>query len=647
VRRIISALVAMLCLVALLPATAVNAAVTSQEWQWIVAARDKEGAGDVDGAIPYWTNLVTSLRSHDLEACGVYARKLGPALDDRGRLTEALAAYEAEIACWGQLSDPSYAEGMLPHVRRAEQLRPEIRAFVSRPTEGAPAGRLAKHEPAFGTLLGGTLDLDPAVAGDPARVAAAYGKPYAISLVYTQWNSLASHVATREIWAKSPTLQVSWEPTLGLTAVQDGKYMREFARDLKAFGRPVFLRFASEMNGSWTVWHGNPTLYREKFALVARIMREEAPNVAMVWSPNYVGDEDYNLYYPGDESVDWVGINGYTEAFFLGDLNASQKDADIFYQGRRTNPLDKFKAIYTQYSPRKPIMLSETGFGWANRSPNRDESAWAAQTLERFYGYLPLVYPRLKAVSYFNVDVVANPRVPTTSHYVLSGNRLMTDAYKRVTAADWYLGTPTASPSFWRPMEQATLTGMTQVAAYINLPNGVGRVAYLLDGVPKATANRLPWVAQVDLSGLTGAHTLTVVAYDKNGQEGYRRDYVFDSSVIRVRLNGRYLDFDQPPVSLDSRTLVPARAILEALGAEISWDAATETVTAVRNGSVLRLQIGNPVPTLDSRALKALDVPAKIIGGRTLVPVRFVSENYSMDVKWEQETQTVVISPKQ
>ncbi|HYF96356.1 MAG TPA: stalk domain-containing protein [Symbiobacteriaceae bacterium] len=645
-RRFLAALAALLSIAALFPAGA-RAAVTSQEWNWIVTARDKENAGDLEGAMALWMKLVDSLRSHDLEACGHYARKLGQALDERGRLTEAIAAYDAEIECWSQLSDPSFAEGMLPHVRRAEQLRPEIRAFVARPADGAPAVKLAKHEPAFGTLLGGALDLDPAVGGDPSRVAAAYGKPYAMSLVYVRWNDSARRVAGTAIWQKSPSLQVAWEPDEGLAAVQDGPYLRDFARELEAFGRPVFLRFGGEMNGAWTAWHGDPALYRQKFALVARIMREEAPNVAMVWSPNFVGDQDYNLYYPGDAYVDWVGINGYTDPYFRGDVNSLQKDADMFYQGKRANPVDKFRAIYNLYSPRKPIMIAETGFGWANRSPHRDEAAWAAEAMERFYGYLPLIFPRMKAVAYFNVDVRLRPQVPSASHYVLSGSDVLTETYRRVTADDWYLGSMGGARSFWRPMEQATLLGPTQVAAYVNLPAGVGRVAYLLDGVQKAAATRLPWAANLDLTGLTGPRTLTVVAYDKDGREGVRRNYSFDASAIRVKLNGRYIDFDQPPVILDNRTLVPARAILEALGAEIAWDGATETVTAVRGGSVLKLQIGNPVPTLDGKPLKALDVPARILGGRTLVPVRFVSENYHMDVKWEPETQTVVITPKQ
>jgi hypothetical protein len=647
VRRFLSAFITVLLALALVP-TGTSAAVSkAQEWQWRNAATAAVEAGDIEGAMEYWALLVDALRSTDPEGCGWFAKLLAPELDQRGRYHEAVAAYDAEIECWGQLSDPSYAESILPHQRRVEQIRPEIRAFVARPADGAPKVKLAKHEPAFGTLLGGALDLDLAVKGDPDRVAAAYGKPYALSLVYVSWNTMTSHVATKAIWEKSPALQVSWEPTEGMGAVfTDTAYIRKFAQELKSFGRPIFLRFASEMNGSWTAWHENPALYREAFAEAARIVRTEAPNVAMVWSPGYVGDEDYHLYYPGDEFVDWVGINGYTEAHFLGSLTSSQKDADIFYQGKRTNPLDKFRAIYNEYSPRKPIMIAETGFGWANRSPYKDESAWAAEAMERFYGYLPLVFPRMKAVVYFNVDVQAYPRVPSTSHYILSGNQLMADTYKRATASDWYLGTPGSSPTFWRPMEQATLMGPTQVAAYVNLPNGVSRVTYLLDGVQKTSANRLPWTANLDFSGLTGVHTLTVVAYDQTGAEGFRRDYAFDASAIKVKLNGRYIDFDQPPVSVGGRTLVPARAIMEALGAEIAWDGATQTLTATRNGSILKLQIGNVVPTKDGKPLPALEVPAQIIGGRTLVPVRFVSENYNMKVEWDQATSTVIITPK-
>ena len=648
-RRMIAWLLTAICLVGMAPVTAAaEPAVTAQEWRWMESATAREKAGDLAGAAEYWKLLVPSLQSHNFEACGNYAKKLGHYYDDRDMAAEALTYYDTQIECWGKLTaDPAFVEGLVPETHRAAQLRPVIQTFVSRPTAPEPRRPLAKHEPAFGTLLGGTVDQDTAIYSDLTKVAEVYGKPYAVTLVYVEWGHYPSEVAFKSVLEGSNSFQIAWEPSWGLDAVNDTPYVRSFARQLKALNRPVFLRFASEMNGRWSAWFGDPALYKAKWQLVTRIMREEAPNVAMVWSPSYVGDQPVADYYPGDEWVDWVGINAYSDAYPIGNPQLPQKDADILNQGKRSNPLDKFREIYDAYSARKPIMVSETGFGWANRAPYSDESAWASEALERFYGYLPLVFPRIKAVSYFNVDFTIKPNVPGHSHYVLSGNALMTQAYRRATAPDWYLSDAAATAgTFWRPMEQATLTGATQVASYVNLPYGVGRVEYLVDGQLKATARQIPWVADLDLSGLQGTHSVTVRAYDKQGRLGHERTYAFDASAIKVKLNGRYLDFDQPPVVVDGRTLVPARAILEALGAQLSWDAATQTVTAAKGSSVLKLQIGNPVPTKDGRPLKALDVPAKLIGGRTLIPARFVAENFDMVVTWDEPAQTVVIESK-
>ncbi|HEY3366038.1 MAG TPA: stalk domain-containing protein [Symbiobacteriaceae bacterium] len=626
------------------PAGAAEPAVTSREWSLIETAQAAEAGGDVTGTVSAWSTLVTLLKTHNYDACGNYAQKLGRALDKQGLYLEAVAAFADEFYCWGQF--PDRQEWVLGDQRRAEQIRPEIQLFVARPTADEPHGVLAKNEPAFGTLLGATIDKDPAVAGDLSRVPAVYGKPYALVLDYAEWGSYPIVTTTRAAKAAGAALQVAWNPSEGLDAVQDNSYVRNFAQQLQAYGLPVYLRFGGEMNGSWVAWYGDPAKFRAKFALIARIMRQEAPNVAMVWSPNYVGDGPMDDYFPGDEWVDWVGINLYHESYFLGDPGTRQLDADIFYQGMRSNPLDKVKAIYGRYAARKPIMISETGFGWATRKTYKEEIPWAVGALERFYGYAPLLYPRLKAVSYFNVDVMSNPGVPTSSHYVLSGKPAMTQAYRQATAGAWYLGSPTATaPKLWRPAEKASLVGPNHVAAYVNLGGGVSRVEYYVDQELAAQSTRLPWEADIDRSSLQGEHTVTVKAYDQKGTLGYQRSYTFDASAIRVNLNGRYLDFDQPPVLLNGRVLVPARAILEALGAEITWEAATQTVVAKRDGSTLRLQIGNPVPTKDGSALKSLDVPAQIIGGRTLVPARFVAENYRMDVKWDQATRTVTIAP--
>ena len=59
-------------------------------------------------------------------------------------------------------------------------------------------------------------------------------------------------------------------------------YLHEFARAARDSKTPIFLRYASEMNGEWVPYHGDPKAYIEKFRLVARVMHAEAPNVAMV-----------------------------------------------------------------------------------------------------------------------------------------------------------------------------------------------------------------------------------------------------------------------------------------------------------------------------------------------------------------------------
>lgn len=112
----------------------------------------------------------------------------------------------------------------------------------------------------------------------------------------------------------------------------------------------------------------------------------------------------------------------------------------------------------------------------------------------------------------------------------------------------------------------------------------------------------------------------------------------------RVILDGRELSFDVPPAVENGRTLVPLRSIFEALGASVQWDATTQTVTATKGDVAIHLVIGgqakrNGVPV-------ALDVPAKVIDGRTMVPLRFVSEAMGADVVWNGDTQTITISGK-
>lgn len=113
-------------------------------------------------------------------------------------------------------------------------------------------------------------------------------------------------------------------------------------------------------------------------------------------------------------------------------------------------------------------------------------------------------------------------------------------------------------------------------------------------------------------------------------------------AVPTVFINGQQLLFDVSPVIENERTLVPLRAIFESLGAEVAWDEYTQTITAVKGTNTIRIQIGNITAQKNNEPIE-LDVPAKIINGRTLVPLRFVSEALGADVKWEGSSQTITI----
>ena len=112
---------------------------------------------------------------------------------------------------------------------------------------------------------------------------------------------------------------------------------------------------------------------------------------------------------------------------------------------------------------------------------------------------------------------------------------------------------------------------------------------------------------------------------------------------IKVLVGGAAVTFDQPPIIENGRTLVPLRAIFEALGATVEWEQSTQTVTAVKDDITITLKIGDAFLTKNGERI-ALDVPGKLVGGRTLVPARAVAESFGADVQWDQATRTVTIT---
>ncbi|MBQ1302430.1 MAG: copper amine oxidase N-terminal domain-containing protein [Firmicutes bacterium] len=114
------------------------------------------------------------------------------------------------------------------------------------------------------------------------------------------------------------------------------------------------------------------------------------------------------------------------------------------------------------------------------------------------------------------------------------------------------------------------------------------------------------------------------------------------STDITVVLNGQTLNFDQPALGIDNRTMVPVRGILEALGATVGWDQETLTITASLGEKNIEMYVGRNTAYVNGEKVM-LDVPPLVINGRTLVPVRFVSESLNATVLWDDPSRTVSI----
>lgn len=112
---------------------------------------------------------------------------------------------------------------------------------------------------------------------------------------------------------------------------------------------------------------------------------------------------------------------------------------------------------------------------------------------------------------------------------------------------------------------------------------------------------------------------------------------------ITVTVNGSRLLFDTDPVTESDRTLVPLRVIFESLGATVQWEDATQTAVAVKGDTEIRISVDN-TEMLKNGEVVVLDVPARLIDDRTMVPVRAVSEGLNADVDWLEDAKQVVIT---
>ena len=115
---------------------------------------------------------------------------------------------------------------------------------------------------------------------------------------------------------------------------------------------------------------------------------------------------------------------------------------------------------------------------------------------------------------------------------------------------------------------------------------------------------------------------------------------------VNVTLNGKQLSFDASPYIENGRVLVPMRGVLESLGYSVEWQNDTKSVLAANSETRILMPLGSTQVTVNDKSV-SVDAPAKLVSGRTLVPLRFLAEYSGADVTWDNATKTVNITSKE
>ena len=400
----------------------------------------------------------------------------------------------------------------------ADQWEPVLRVFRDRQAAPAELRRFytgQKAEPLYGCYLGANCFSDPNVRGFDGFCELT-GKRHALFYQYARHGSVDGWMASLT-QPDGPWYQAACELRGALRAVEPGPALDNWAKRLSQVRGIVFLRWCCEMNGPWVSWHGDPKLYIEKFRLVHDTMARLAPNVAMVWCPNATPVPQIERYYPGDAYVDWVGVNSYVVTIHN---NILSEDAS------HENPGDLFKDVYRRYSARKPIMICETGVTHHALAYGKDECAFAAARIGHLYGCLPRLYPRIKALCYYDVDNLkgtANGR--PFNNYLLTDRPAVLDAYRRAIAPDYFLsGSQSADgplPTYVEPLADGlTLTGITHLTAWAKCHDLTPTVTYKLDGKPVGVSKvHGTYDCSLDCSKLApGPHTLSIAMQAASGK---------------------------------------------------------------------------------------------------------------------------------
>lgn len=570
------------------------------------------------------------------------------------------ATYLEDLGLWNQ-------DARLWAESKIINLKVDIDLFVTTEVKDSKAP-LAKYEPKNGLYYGATYDLDPNVKSlDQVGHVPAYPKENSAFLIYLDFgqNIRDFDWYISQAKAAGSGVLLAWNAyeVYGDMA-QHSAYIQSTAQYLSDLDVPVFLRYGGEFN----IAEGfeDHQGFIDNYQYLADLVRREASNVAMVWSPNEISasDRDHEDYYPGDTYVDWVGISTYTSYYFgiKKDYGAQQAAIDNqYFTGSKANPLSKIDDIVSTYGHKKPIMITENGIGHYSKIAEEDLTDWAKIQLQRTYAYIPLKYPQVKAIFYFNAHVKANTR----NIYALYENKVIQEAFVDLTASDVYLDKMDKSLSHYPYSVNSQRQWVTDETLHLQTLLIVPEllrpsVRYMVNNEGVFRSSTLPYHFNLKASDLKeGLNSLDIEILDDQQvpvktvkyslfktEEGVSiskaKQLVFRLNHGRVYENNLGVDLPAPPFIKDGRSMVPLRYIGEALGAKVTWYADSKSVTYEKQGQVMTLSLNDTTAYMNGEKV-ILDVAPTLLSGSTFVPIRVISEYFGAKVTWRGADESIII----
>ena len=466
------------------------------------------------------SNLNKAIQTNNWINAALHSKNLAEYYDNNKSYSLAAKYYVDSANYWKKTANPEWGISL---ELRAAQISTDIELYVEKNVElGYP---LAKYEPQSGMYLGiyaaGQKESPDRGEDDYySRIENIYGRNHAIYLTYSDWTSYTLEFPTlhaERVKSEGSALQIALQPIHGLDVVQDGPAIREFARKAKEMDMPIFIRFAGEMNEAGSFWYDpSGQKYVEKFRLVHDIFEQEAPNVAMVWAPNFLPYDGVEKYYPGDNYVDWIGLSLY--------MDPVRDNKEIIGE----TPFIYLKE-FTERFPNKPFMYAEGAVSHYNYIFSKDYTNWSKSQLEYKYAYASKMFPQLKAITYFNYDMNDADLAHLSKHnnYDIGDNSAFFNTYKRLIQDDFFIDTLTKDSKPNENMKEyeklVTLreaAGVHDTITYVKLPLGAvpHYVAAYQNNKMIAESYAMPFEMKIDFSKLDTSQPLTVMAYDANWQ---------------------------------------------------------------------------------------------------------------------------------